>query len=700
MSVIQSIRDKGTWIIFAVIGLALIAFLLQDGMGSRGGSMFGNNSTLGSVNGKKISREEFENKVTLYTQPGQDRNNLVSQLWNMEVDRILLEAEAEKLGLFVTGKEVADVLFSPQSPLSREQQFVDENGQFKVEEARQAFAQIKKSKNDKQIQGIIDGYIEPIKQQALNTKYQALLQNSAYVPTWLVEKQKSETNLVSNISYVYVPYSTIVDSTIKVSDDEIMSYVKKNASAFQKKEETRLFSYVTFDYKPSALDSVNTLNQVLSLKNDFSAAPDTKSFLARVGTELEYLDGYLLKSSLKMQEADSIKNLADGATFGPYLDGSNYVIAKMIGKRSLPDSVKVRHILVKTEDKRSPALADSLAKKRIDSVKTLATQPGADFNTLVQKYSDDGGSKATKGEYDFALQQYSGISKEFADAIFYGKAGDKVVVKVENDSYAGYHYIEVLNQKNFGEAVKVGYLAKGISASNETVSAANTAASQFAVSIKNKKQFDEAATKLNKQVATSQEVKQSDFSIASLGQASTRGLVRWLYEHDVNAISEPTDLSDKFIVAVVTNINKIGLSNATSARPQAEGFVRNEKKAKQIIEKFKGTSLADYAKSTGTTILSADSLSFVNPSIPSLGYDLKISGAAFNKDNVGKVTNVIAGTSGVIALSVKNIGAKPVTQDVETIKQQLLQSQKNAINRASGALKAAAIIKDNRIMFY
>jgi peptidyl-prolyl cis-trans isomerase D len=368
MSVIQSIRDKGTWIIFAVIGLALIAFLLQDGMGSRGGSMFGNSNTLGSVNGVKINRAEFEEKVTLYTQPGQDRNNTITQLWNMEVDRIVLEAEADKLGLMVTGKEVADVLFSPQSPLAREQQFVDENGQFKAEEARQAFAQIKKSKNEKQLQGIIDGYINPLKQQTLNTKYQALLQNSAYVPTWLVEKQKTEAALISNISYVYVPYTTIADSTVKVSDDDIMAYVKKNPSGFQKKEETRLFSFVSFDANPSSTDSLNTLNQVVGLKNEFASTTDAKGYLARVGTQLEYLDGYLLKSSLKMQQADSIKNLADGATFGPYLDGSNYVIAKMIGKRSLPDSVKVRHILVKTEDKRSPALADSLAKKRIDKI--------------------------------------------------------------------------------------------------------------------------------------------------------------------------------------------------------------------------------------------------------------------------------------------------------------------------------------------
>jgi peptidyl-prolyl cis-trans isomerase D len=701
MSVIQSIRDRGAWIVFAVIALALIAFILQDGMSSRGGSMFSNTTTLGKVNGTEINREEFDRKLTMYSQGGQDRSTIIGQLWDMEVNKILLDQEAKKLGLTVTGKEVADVLFGPQSPLAREQQFVDANGQFKAEEARQAFAQLKKSKDNQQLQGIIESYIEPIKQQALNSKYQALIQQSAYAPTWLVEKQKAENNLISSISYVYVPYTTIADSTVKVTDADVTAYVKKHPQGFEKKEETRVFSYISFGFTPSATDSLNALNQVSALKSEFSTTADPKTYLARVGTELAFLDGYTLKSAMKMQYADSITKLNDGATFGPYLDASNYVVARMMGKRSLPDSVKVRHILVKTQDKRQPGLADSLAKKRIDSVEALAKAPGADFNALVQKYSDDGGSKATKGEYDFTLQQFSGISKEFAEAIFYGKAGDKKIVKVENDAYAGYHYIEVISQKNFGEAVKVAYLAKAITASNETVNAANTAALQFAASVKNKKAFDESAAKLNKQISVTQEVKENDFTIANFGQTSVRPIVRWLFESDVDKVSEPQEVGEQYIVAVVSQVNPVGLASAATARPQVEGFIRNEKKAKLIIDsKFKGSTLEELATANGVTVSRADSLSFTNAVIPALGYDLKFSGAAFNANLKGKVSTPIAGNSGVIALRVENIAASANPQDAEALKQQILGSQRNAGYRSSSALKNASSIKDNRSKFY
>ncbi|MBW7951907.1 MAG: SurA N-terminal domain-containing protein [Chitinophagaceae bacterium] len=696
MSVIQKIRDKGAWFLFGFIAVALIAFILQDGVG-RGSGAF----SIGKVNGTKIELGEFDQKLNLYSQNGQDRNSLIPQLWNMEVDRILLEQECDKLGITVTGKEVADVLFGENSPLRREQQFVDENGKFKADEARQAFAQLKKTKNAENLQGVIQAYIDPIKQQALRSKYDALLQQSAYVPNWLVEKQKADNSSISKINYVFVPYTSISDSTVKdISDNEIAAYIKKHPAGFEQKEATRSFAYVTFSTSPSQTDSLTVYNQVLGLKNEFTNSANTQNYLSRVGSEIPFLDAFLPKKDLKMPNADSIKTLADGSTFGPYLDGGNFVIAKMLGKRTLPDSVKVRHILVKTEDKRNPVLADSVAKKRIDSVEALA-KAGTDFNQLVQKYSDDGGSKATKGEYDFALQQFSNISKEFAEATFYGKVGDKVIVKVENDAYAGYHYIEVISQKNFSDAVKIAYLAKPILASNETINIASTAALQFAANVKNKQQFDDEASKQNKPVMIAQEVKENDFSIPNFQQEPVRNLVRWLYENKVNNVSEPMEIGDNYVVSIITGINNVGLKSVAAARTQVEPFIRNEKKAKQIIEnKFKGSSLEEYANSAAVHVENADSVSFANPVIGNIGYDLKVAGAAFNKDMVGKVTTPIAGNSGVVAIKVNSIGAAPTMQDDETIKQQILGQMRNAAYRGMGALRNAATIKDYRFKVY
>ena len=61
---------------------------------------------------------------------------------------------------------------------------------------------------------------------------------------------------------------------------------------------------------------------------------------------------------------------------------------------------------------------------------------------------------------------------------FYRKAGRQKVVQT---SY-GYHYIEILGQKGSETGYNIAHLAKPIVASQETVDAANTAATQFAAS--------------------------------------------------------------------------------------------------------------------------------------------------------------------------------------------------------------------------
>ena len=53
MSIIQNIRDKGAWIIFTIIVIALVAFVLQDGIGKQGNTTV---TDLGTVNGVRCIR--------------------------------------------------------------------------------------------------------------------------------------------------------------------------------------------------------------------------------------------------------------------------------------------------------------------------------------------------------------------------------------------------------------------------------------------------------------------------------------------------------------------------------------------------------------------------------------------------------------------------------------------------------------------
>jgi peptidyl-prolyl cis-trans isomerase D len=700
MQVIQGIRDRAAWIISILIGVALIAFIVQDAS-VRGGSIFRNTTDIAVVNDVAISKTDFDNKVeTIVQMQGAQaqREQLSASVYNMMVQQTILEQEYAKLGMQVTGKELSDILFGANPPQWLQQAFTDPNtGVFNAEMAKQQFAQMKKNSANPQVAAIVETYIEPTMQQALAMKYQALIMQAVSVPKWMAEKINADNNSVANMQYVYVPYTTIVDSTIKVTDADVDAYVKKHKAEFMREYETRTVSYVSFDANPTAADSAVVYSGLASLKSEFAAATDDKSFVAAKGSETNFLDAFVTSNNLKVPNADSIKGLAVGQVYGPYLDANNYTLAKMVAKRSMPDSVKVRHILVKTGQ---GGIADSVAKNRIDSIKN-AVAAGANFNELVKKYSDDPGSKDKGGEYEFASVGFANLSKEFAEVAFYGTTGDKKVVKVENSSYSGYHYIEVLSQKNTQPAYKIAYISKPILASTETVNAANDAATKFAGSSKDKKAFDDNAAKLNKFPMPTGDIQENDFQVPGLG--SNRTFIRWIYENKVGTVSEPKQFDGKYVVAIITSVSPAGLATAAAARPQAEMFIRNEKKAQQIIaNKLKGTTLEAMAQAAGTSVQRADSVAFEAGFIPGVGAEPRVLGAAFNKTILNKVSTPIAGASGVFVVKPDAVGARAaLATNIEDLRKRLADNTRNQVSyRSMEALRLAASIKDLRSDFY
>jgi peptidyl-prolyl cis-trans isomerase D len=690
MSIIQNIREKGAWIIFGIIAIALIAFILQDGIGRNKGS--NDLSVLGKVNGEVINKTEFDEKLNTqlqqYAGQGVKREQMIGYLWEQEVTRLLFKTESEKLGISVGTKELTDVLFGNESPFKRE--FTDQStGEFKVNDAKNALAQIKKSKNKDQIKQIEQFYIEPAIENRIRNKYQALVVKGVQVPKWLIEKQFADLNTISSINFVQVPYNTISDSTIKVSNEEIESYLKENEAAYQVEETSRKIGYVGFSASPTASDSLNTINEINGLKEGFKNATDAGTYLNKVGSEIPYYNSYISKKTLQIPQKDSVLNVGIGNIYGPYVDGKNYTIAKVLGVKQWSDSTSARHILIATTNPQTGQQIkdDSSAKKLIDSIAS-AIKGGASFDALCLKYSDDGGSKARGGNLGMFAQAQ--MVPAFNDFCFDNSVGTKGVVKTE----IGYHFVEILKQTTRGPAYKIAYLSKAIIPSNETINAASTAAAQFASTSKDVKSFNENAVKLGKQVLPAAGIKVNDFEIQGLGE--TRQLVRWVYEKKVNDVSEPIELGDTYIVAVITNEDKAGLASAETAKPQVEGIIRDQKKAEKIKQTLKGNNIDAIASSAKTIVQRADSLSFTYSMVPGLGNEPKLVGAAFNKSLVNKVSAPIAGNAGVFVLSVNNVGAKPSQQDIAFFKEENLNRTRSAMFRSNKALKKIAKIEDNR----
>ena len=85
-----------------------------------------------------------------------------------------------------------------------------------------------------------------------------------------------------------------------------------------------------------------------ALKEQMLTTTDLQGLLVSEGSTSGFYNSYIKGETIQIPEKDSIFKIPVGTVYGPYVDGSGYSIAKLIGVRQIPDSVKVRHILIST----------------------------------------------------------------------------------------------------------------------------------------------------------------------------------------------------------------------------------------------------------------------------------------------------------------------------------------------------------------
>ncbi len=715
MSVIQNIQEKYAKLMAVIIAVALIIFVVMLAF-ENGGSLFrgGNGTTVGKINGvsidyntlePRIKQQEDEYKRQGYGSGAAVRQQAVEQVWSQEVAKVVLETEINKLGMLIGKKEMGDILYGANPPADLKRMFTDPaTGLYNAQQAKQQIDQMLKNKQTPPEQKTqFNAFLNFLELGRMNDKYNALLVNTTNFPKWFIEKQNADNSQMANISLVREFYSSIADSSVKVTDKEIEEYINKHKDQF-KQDENRGISYVSFSALPTAADSAATRERLMELKPGLDSTKDVQQYLESQGVST-YYNSYINGERIQIASKDSIFRIPVGSTYGPYLDGTNYSLAKLVGVRTQPDSVTVRHILVATSQ-RDPQTGGMMmvrdtvsARNLIDSIQRVIAS-GSNFDTVCAKLSDDPGSKDKGGVYEKVTS--GSMVAEFNDYIFGKPVGSKGVVKTE----FGYHYIEILSQKGSSTAYKIAYLTVPIEASNETDANASNEATHFAGNSRDRKSFDANAEKLkskgiNKSFA--QDITPTAAQVMGVG--ASREFVKAIYAADLGDVTEPIKVEDNYVVAVVTEINPKGTQSVTKARMMVEPLLRNHKKAEQISKKIGTITTLEAVASVlgGKQIETADSVHFSGmPPSPLVGSEPKVVGAAFNPANRGKVvTQAIEGNSGVYVLKVNNVSATAVADAnvAEQRKQRYEQMKMRGVGFAQ-ALIEAADIKDNRSKFY
>jgi peptidyl-prolyl cis-trans isomerase D len=263
----------------------------------------------------------------------------------------------------------------------------------------------------------------------------------------------------------------------------------------------------------------------------------------------------------------------------------------------------------------------------------------------------------------------------------------------------------LLSQKGASPAYKIGFLAKEIYPSEETINNA----SNNAVKLSAEKDAKKLQAYLDKnglqKISIPTIIKENDASIGQMQDA--RQLVRWVFEAKKGDVSDPMPVGDQFVVAMVDKIYEEGTQDVETARPLAENAIREEKKAAQIIAALGAnptleSASAKYAKAIIMT--GADSsITFKAQIIDSIGNEPKLIGAIFNKANLNKVAAPVAGKTGVFVFKVNSVGEKATDPNEDKVQMRLQQTtalRNQAVSNWFEGLRKKATIKDNRSKFY
>ena len=697
MAVLSKIRNR-SGLLIAIIAFALFAFVIGDLFQS--GSFGQPSRYVGSVNGEDVSFEEFRLKVANAEKSGQGMTSVqaANQVWNQEISIALLTKEFEKLGLRVGEKHIVEV-FKADPNIGQNPMFLNAVGKFDITKFKEYF-----KANPEGIQFLK----EKEKDAELNAKYQiynSLVKGGLYT-TNAEGKLKYEADADKvTFDFVNVPYSSIKDSDIKITDEEINAYVKTKEKRF-KSEETREIEYVLIEEKPSTTDETEVKSKVDALllpsvrynketgKNDtiqgFRNATDIAEFV-NANSDIPFDSTYIAKQDLPAEHADKLFALATGEIYGPYMFNDYYCISKALGRKAGAKS-KASHILISWEGTQVPNKKEKRTKEQAQAKATeLLAQAQANpgnFFMLAMTNSDD--SSAQQGG-DLGYFAPGQMVKPFNDFVFNNPIGKIGLVETE----FGYHIINVTDKQ---DAIKMATIAQKIAPSEQTNNKIYEQATKFEMEAASK-DFAALAKQMKLTVAPSAKLKPMDESFGTI--QNQRQIVKWAFAEDTNTndVKRFEIPNVGHVIAKLKKVTPKGVMSAEEARPMVENILKNKKKAEKIKAKLNGSSLASLATANKVTVMNAVDLTLGNPALPGAGFEPKVVGTAF-ASKVGQVSKPIEGNSGVYVVVTKAVTKAPAIKDFKEQVTQLSAQAKGNAGRIMTALRNEADIEDNRADFY
>ncbi|GAB4028287.1 peptidylprolyl isomerase [Spirosoma koreense] len=704
MSVINKIRER-SGLAVGIIAVSLILFIVGgDLLGGRSLLFGGNQQKVGEIAGQSINYQDFNAKVdelrAQYEQqagraPGeQELTQIREQAWNQMLFEIAYQKEFDKLGLQVSPEELVDMVQGNNISPAVRQAFT--NPQTGVFDKSSIVNYLKGLKSlPIQQQQAWAGFEKNLSSERLRSKYEALMRLGTFATTAEAQKEYQAQNSKANVKFLFVPYYTINDTTVKVTDSQLEDYLNKHKDDYPGVD-SRSIQYVTFSVAPSKEDSATLYNDIKSLARGLGAATNDSVF-AQQNSDVR-VQLYMTAGEMPEQLRAAIPTFSPGGIYGPFREDNTYFIYKYGGtKQDTNYTARASHILIQTK-----GLADSAkvaARQRAEDI-LKQIQGGASFEALARTNSQDG-SAQVGGDLGY-FKNNGQMVKPFESAVFGATSVGLIPRLVETEF--GYHIIKVTQPKT-NTLYRIAAIGKTIAPSQTTRDEALRKADQFASEVQTKEEFD-AKVKEDKSlvVATADRIPESANQINALTEA--RPVVRWAFDDktDINSVSEPFEIGDQYVIAVLTGKTEKDKVTINDYRSELTAKVRAELKGEQILSKLGNASgsLESIAQKYGAGALveTADDVSLATGFLKSAGVDPVALGKAFGQ-KPGKRTKPFAGDAGVIIMETTSLTPAPTVADYALYKNQIQQNNASRLSfYINEAIKEAAKVEDRRAKFY